>query len=51
MILDPQLLAKISKCIIVELLSIVRDKNPRDSKAANDAFLEKAPKIILHDSG
>ena len=29
MVLDPQLLAEISKCVIVELLSIVGDDDPR----------------------
>ena len=28
MILGPQLLAKISKCVIIKLLSIVRDDDP-----------------------
>ena len=38
MILDPQLLVEIFECIIVELLSIVRDDDPGDSEAANDTL-------------
>ena len=51
MILDPQLLAKISKCIIVELLSIVRDDDPGNSEVANDASLLEASDIFLYNSG
>lgn len=51
MILDSQLLAKISECIIVELLSIVRDDDLRDSEAANDALSDEVSDIFLCDSG
>ena len=51
MILDPQLLAEIFVCIIVELLSIVRDDDPRDSEAANDSFPDEVLDILLYDSG
>ena len=51
MVLDPKLLAEISKCVIVELLSVVRDEDRRDSKAANDAFPDKALDFLLHVSG
>jgi len=49
--LIPNLLAEISECIIVELLAIVRDEDSRDSKAANDTFLDKALDVLLRDSG
>ena len=51
MILGPQLFAKISKCVIIKLLSIVRDEDPRDSEVANDAFLDKALDVLLCNSG
>ena len=51
MVSNPQVLAKISKCVIVELLSIVRDKDPRDSEAANDASPDEVSNIFLCDSG
>jgi len=50
-VLDPQLLAEIPKCITVELLSIIRDEDPRDSKAANDAFPDEALDIFSCDNG
>ena len=36
MVLNPQLIAKVSECIIVELFAIVRDEDPRDPKLADD---------------
>jgi len=50
MILDPQLLAKISECVIVELLSIIKDDDLGDSKAANDALPDEVSDIFLCDS-
>ena len=50
-VLNPQLLAKISKFVIVELLSIVRDEDPGDSEVTNDAFLDKVPDVLLRDNG
>ena len=47
MILDPQLLAKIFECVIVELLSIVRDEDPGDFKVANDALLDEVLDIFF----
>ena len=44
-------MTKISKCIIVELLSIVGDEDPGNSKVANDAFPSEAPDIFIRDSG
>ena len=51
MVLDPQLLVEISKCVIVELPSIVRDEGSRDSEAANDASPNEATDILFCDSG
>ena len=51
MVLDPQLLAEVSKCVIIKLLSIVRDEDPRDSETANDPFPDKAPDVLLCNSG
>ena len=51
MFLDPQLLAEVSKCVIIKMLSIVRDEDPRDSEVANDAFLDKALDVLLCNSG
>ena len=50
-VLDPQLLAEISKCIIVELLAVVKDEDSRNSEVANDTFPDKAPDVLLCDSG
>ena len=44
-------MVEISKCVIIKLLSVVRDEDPGDSEAANDAFLNEAPDILLRDSG
>ena len=50
MILDPQLLAKISDCVIIVLLSIIKDDDLRDSEAANDALPNEVLNIFLCDS-
>ena len=44
-----QLLAKVSECVVVEFLSIVRDEDLRNSKSTKDAFLNEATDIFLHD--
>ena len=44
-----QLLAKVSECVIVELLSIVKDEDPRNSELADDAFPDKVTDIFLRD--
>ena len=44
-------MAKIPECFIVKLLSIVKDKDPRDSKTANDTFPDEVSDIFLRDSG
>ena len=51
MILNPQLLPKIFECIIVKLLSIIKDDDPRDFEVANDAPPDEASNIFLYDSG
>ena len=38
MVFYSQLIAKVFKCIVVKLFAIVRDKDPRDPKLANDAL-------------
>ena len=48
-VFDPQLLVEVFKCDVVKLLSIVRDKNPRDLKVANHAFPNKVLDILLGD--
>ena len=50
MILDPQLLAKIFECDIVESLSIVRNEDPKDFEATNDASPDEATDILFCDS-
>ena len=47
MVLDSQLLAEVLRCVIVELLSIVRDEDPWDFEVVNDAFLNEASDIFL----
>ena len=49
MVLDPQLLAKISECFIIKLLSIIKDKDFRDPKAIDNAFLDEASYVLLGD--
>ena len=44
-------MAKIFECVIVELLSIVKDDDPRDSEVVNDTLPDKASEIFLCDSG
>ena len=44
-------MAEITECIIVELLSIVKHEDSRDSETADDVFLEEASNIFLCDSG
>ena len=47
MVSDPQLLVEVSDCNIAKLLTIVKDKNPRDLKVANDAFPNEVSDILL----
>ena len=42
---------KIFEYVIVELLFIVRDEDPRDSKEANDTFPDETLDVFLCDSG
>ena len=51
MVLDPKLLVEIFECVVVKLLSIVKDKDLRDLKAVNDTFPNEVSDIFLHDSG
>jgi len=50
-VFDPQLLAKVPQCVIIKLLSIIKDEDSRDAKAANDAFPDEASDILLGNSG
>ena len=43
------MLAEVLEYVVVKLLSIVKNKNSRDSETANDAFLEEALDILLKD--
>ena len=49
MVLNPQLIAKVSKRIVVELFAIVKDEDPRDPKLTDDALPDEATKFFLHD--
>ena len=51
MVLDPQLRAKIPKCIIVELLSVVKDEHSRYPVPANNISPNKTSNVLLRDSG
>ena len=51
MVIDPQLLAKISECVIVKLLFVVGYEGLGDFEMANDVFPNKVPDILLRDSG
>ena len=48
-VLDPQLLAKISECFIIKLLSTIKDKDFRDPKATDNAFPDEASYVLLGD--
>ena len=50
-VFDPQLLAKVHECVVIELLSIIRDKDSRNAKVANDVFPDKTSNILSSDSG
>ena len=43
-------MAEVLECVVAKLLSIVENKNSRDSETANDAFLDEALDILLKDS-
>ena len=45
------MLVEIHECVVIKLLSIVRDEDPGDSEVADDAFPNEAPNIFLCDSG
>ena len=49
MILDPQLLAEVSKRVVIEFLSIIKDEDSRDTKAANDTFPNETVNIPPRD--
>ena len=44
-------MAKILECIIVKLLSIVKDEHHGDSEVANGTFRDEVSDIFLRDSG
>ena len=50
MVFDSQLLVEIPECVVVKLLSIIRDKHSRDSEVANVAFPDEVSDIFLSDS-
>ena len=50
MVFNSQLLAKVPECVIVELLSNIRDEDPGDFKATNDAFPDEVLDVFLNDS-
>ena len=50
MVFNSQLLAKVPECVIVELLSNIKDEDPGDSEATNDAFPDEVLDIFLNDS-
>ena len=51
MVLDPQLLAEIFECFVIKLLSTIGDKDFRDPKATDNAFLDKALDVLFNDGG
>ena len=51
MVFYPQLLAEVPEYIVIELPSIIRDKDSKDAEAASDAFLDEASDILLNDNG
>ena len=51
MVFDSQLLAEVSKCIVVKLFAIVRDKDSGVTEAPDDAFPDEASDILLRNGG
>ena len=51
MVLDPKLRAEIPECIVVELLSVVKDKHSRYPVLANNVSPNKTSNVLLRDSG
>ena len=51
MVFNSQLLADIPECIIVKLLSIIKDEDSKDSEVANDAFPDEVLDIFSCDNG
>lgn len=51
MVFDPQLLAEVSECIVVELFAIFRDEDSGDTEVANDALPNEASDILLGNGG
>ena len=51
MVFNSQLLVEVPKCVVFELLSIIRGEDPGDSEATNDAFPNEALDVFLSDSG
>ena len=49
MVFDLQLIAKVSKCIVVELFAIVKNEDPRDPKLVDNALPNEATNILLYD--
>ena len=50
-VLNPQLLAEVSECTVIELFPIVRDKYSRDFELANNASPNEVSNILLYDGG
>ena len=46
-----QLLAKVSKCVIIKLIYVIRDKEPRDLEAINNVFSYEVSNVLLSDDG
>ena len=51
MVFNSQLLAEVPECVVVELLSIIREEDPGDFEATNDAFPDEVSDVFLGDSG
>ena len=51
MMSNPQLRAKISKRVVVELLSIFRDQDSRDPVPTDDVSPDEASYVFIRDGG
>ena len=51
MVFDPQLRAKISEWVIVELFPIIWNQNSRDPIPTDDVPPDEAPHVLLCDGG
>ena len=51
MVLDSELRIEVPECMVVELLSVIRDKHSWYPIPTDDVLPKKTPNILFYDSG